>query len=247
MPLYEFTHCCDSALTPRRRILQAASSSKSTTRGTKNVSIRISWGICKRRDGEGCGLYFWVKSVSHFRLQSDFRRSEDYNWAYRGSAWVGPRAVSEDPRTAGAAHPGASGREHHGRQGTGRGVPPSGGDVFLENLTDEEAAKHPPLVREHDGVVARYWREAGRVRCSEVEAKVEFDCSPVAGRAPKRLVRGQGIGGAVRRGPLDPNLLRGDFCRTDIGLHPRPLLCPRLRDRWTKANRIRGWTGSRSN
>ena len=34
--------------------------------------------------------------------------------------------VSEDPRTAGAGHPGTGSRGHHGRQGTGRGVSPSG-------------------------------------------------------------------------------------------------------------------------
>ena len=40
---------------------------------------------------------------------------------------------SEDSRIAGAAHPGASGRGHHDVQGTGFGVPPSGGGgVFGE-------------------------------------------------------------------------------------------------------------------
>ena len=73
----------------------------------------------------GCGLYFWVKSVFRFRLRSDCRRSEGCNRAHQGSACVGPGAVSEDPRTAGAGHPGASSRGHRGRQGTGRGVPPS--------------------------------------------------------------------------------------------------------------------------
>ena len=44
--------------------------------------------------------------------------------------------------------------------------------AFLRSLTDEQAAKQPPLVLEHDGVVAHYWREGGRVRCREVEASV---------------------------------------------------------------------------
>ena len=44
--------------------------------------------------------------------------------------------------------------------------------AFLRSLTDEQAAKQPPLVLEHDGVAARYWREGGRVRCREVEASV---------------------------------------------------------------------------
>ena len=34
--------------------------------------------------------------------------------------------------------------------------------AFLESLTDEEAAKQPLFIFEHDGVVARYWREGGR-------------------------------------------------------------------------------------
>ena len=44
--------------------------------------------------------------------------------------------------------------------------------AFLRSLTDEQAAKQPPLVLEHDGVAARYWREGGRVRYREVEASV---------------------------------------------------------------------------
>ena len=36
--------------------------------------------------------------------------------------------------------------------------------AFLRSLTDEQAAKQPPLVLEQDGVAARYWREGGRVR-----------------------------------------------------------------------------------
>ena len=35
----------------------------------------------------------------------------------------------------------------------------------------EAVAKHPPLVREHDGVVTQYWREGGRVRCREGAAE----------------------------------------------------------------------------
>ena len=37
----------------------------------------------------------------------------------------------------------------------------------LRGLTDEEAAKQPPLVREQDGVAWHYWREGGRVCCRE--------------------------------------------------------------------------------
>ncbi len=40
--------------------------------------------------------------------------------------------------------------------------------AFLRSLTDEEAAIHPPSVREHDGVAAHCWREGGRVCRREV-------------------------------------------------------------------------------
>ena len=40
----------------------------------------------------------------------------------------------------------------------------------LQSLTKEEAAKHPPIVRESGGAVTQCWREGGRVRCREVDA-----------------------------------------------------------------------------
>ena len=49
--------------------------------------------------------------------------------------------------------------------------------AYLESLTDEEAAKHPPLVREHDGVATRQRREGGRVRCREVAAEASVGSS----------------------------------------------------------------------
>ena len=39
--------------------------------------------------------------------------------------------------------------------------------AYLRGLTDEEAAKQPPLVREQDGVAWHYWREGGWVCCRE--------------------------------------------------------------------------------
>ena len=42
--------------------------------------------------------------------------------------------------------------------------------AYLQSLTEEEAAKHPPIVRERGGAVTQYWREGGRVRCREVAA-----------------------------------------------------------------------------
>ena len=40
--------------------------------------------------------------------------------------------------------------------------------AHMQGLTDEEAAKHPPVVREAGGVFTEHWREGGRVRCREV-------------------------------------------------------------------------------
>ena len=54
---------------------------------------------------------------------------------------------------------------------------------------------------------------------------------PAAVRAPERLGRGQGIGGAVRRGALDPQQLRGGVSRAGDDLHPRPVPCPPIRGR----------------
>ena len=46
--------------------------------------------------------------------------------------------------------------------------------AYLQSLTKEEAAKHPPIVRERGGAVTQYWREGGRVRCREVAADELF-------------------------------------------------------------------------
>ena len=40
--------------------------------------------------------------------------------------------------------------------------------AYLQGLTDEEAAEHPPVIRKAGGVCMEYWREGGRVRCREV-------------------------------------------------------------------------------
>ena len=45
--------------------------------------------------------------------------------------------------------------------------------AYLRGLTDEEAAKQPPLVREQDGVAWHYWREGGRVCCREAASGTE--------------------------------------------------------------------------
>ena len=42
--------------------------------------------------------------------------------------------------------------------------------AYLQGLTDEEAAKHSPIVRERDGVFMQQRRIGRRVRCREVEA-----------------------------------------------------------------------------
>ena len=63
--------------------------------------------------------------------------------------------------------------------------------AFLRSLTDEQAAKQPPLVLEHDGVVAHYWREGGRVRCREVEASVGSSSGTGALHAFMRVVEAE--------------------------------------------------------
>ncbi len=46
---------------------------------------------------------------------------------------------------------------------------------------------------------------------------------------PDRICRNIGtLLGAVRRGAMDPDRLRGDPARTKGGLHPRPVPCPRM-------------------
>ena len=52
--------------------------------------------------------------------------------------------------------------------------------------------------------------------------------APGTGRAPKRRVRRQGAGGAVRRGGMDQECLRGDLPRTESDLCPRSIPCPRI-------------------
>ena len=75
--------------------------------------------------------------------------------------------------------------------------------AFLRSLTAAEAAKHPPLVREHDGVITQYWRDGGEVRCREVEAGEEPEMEALLaavesefGRSLPRLraeLRGDGV------------------------------------------------------
>ena len=56
----------------------------------------------------------------------------------------------------------------------------------LQGLTDAEAAKHPPIVRERDGVYIQQRRVGRRVRCCEVEASG----GPASGSgAPAALMR----------------------------------------------------------
>ena len=60
----------------------------------------------------------------------------------------------------------------------------------LRGLTDEEAAKQPPLVREQDGVAWHYWREGGRVCCREAASGTEALHAAVEaefGRSLRRL------------------------------------------------------------
>ena len=51
----------------------------------------------------------------------------------------------------------------------------------LQSLTEEEAEKQPPLVRESGGAVMQYWRDGSEVRCREVAAD-ELSGSGASGR-----------------------------------------------------------------
>ena len=64
--------------------------------------------------------------------------------------------------------------------------------AFLRSLTDEEAAKHPPLVREHDGVATHCWREgeAGK-------QAAPTPCSPPDAASKTCVVRTSSNGGLV--------------------------------------------------
>ena len=73
--------------------------------------------------------------------------------------------------------------------------------AFLESLTDEQAAKQPPLILEQDGVVARQRREGGRVRCREVAAEAsagsssEMQAAAAFGRSLPQLKAELRVGG----------------------------------------------------
>ncbi len=98
------------------------------------------------------------------------RRAGGVQTRLRGPGWIGPGAAAEDPRTAGAAHPGAS----SGGIMAGKTKDPEfrhpNTVAHMRSLTDEEAAEHPPVIRKAGGVCTEYWREGGRVRCREVGA-----------------------------------------------------------------------------
>ena len=64
--------------------------------------------------------------------------------------------------------------------------------AYLEGLTEDEAAAHPPLVRAHDGGFTRYRVEGGEVRSRDVAGDgLEHD---IAGAVPAEF------------GPLLPRL-----------------------------------------
>ena len=94
--------------------------------------------------------------------------------------------------------PGASRRRHHGKQETRLGVPPSGYGGAIAGMTDEEAAKHSPIVHEHDGVFTRQRRIGRRVRCREVEASgARAGCAhAVGGLGIRPFASAAGVGAA---------------------------------------------------
>ena len=63
--------------------------------------------------------------------------------------------------------------------------------AYLEGLTDEEEAKHSPIVREQNGVVAHYWRGGGG-RCRlELGVRYTTAASLRSGTACARPRNGQ--------------------------------------------------------
>ena len=118
----------------------------------------------------GCISRFLVKSVFCICASSDFGVSESCNRGRQSSAWSGSGPAVEDPRVAGTA---IQARADEGimaakRQDEEFCHPDT--VAYLQGLTDEEAAKHSPIVRERDGVLTQYWRVGRRVRCRAVEA-----------------------------------------------------------------------------
>ena len=64
--------------------------------------------------------------------------------------------------------------------------------AYLQSLTDEEAAEHPPVIREDGGVFTEHWREGGRVRCREVGAG-EASGGPAPGAGGAACGGGSGV------------------------------------------------------
>ena len=116
-----------------------------------------------------CGLYFWVNSVFRFRLRSDCRRFGGLQSGASGFSMGQFRGGFRSPRTAGAAHPGASGGGRHGRQGTGRGVPPSGCRWSKAGANALLAVKMLPRKQ----ALGRLPRLEGLPRCSRLTQKYE--------------------------------------------------------------------------
>ena len=183
---------------------------------------------------------FWVKSVLCFRFRSDCRRSEGCNRAHRVQHGSVPerfpktrerqapviRALAEEGIIAGKArnakfrHPEAQ--------------------AFLESLTDEQTAKQPLLIFEHDGVVARYWREVEGVADKQAdgtaktrEAKV-ISCFTADGRDLKtgkpRKDKNSGaadvcIDSARAAGPRSSAIACGRSCAGTACSRPRRWRC----------------------
>ena len=114
---------------------------------------------CEQRIRAGSGRFGCIPFSWVIRFCARF---EGCNRGLRGSHGSVPGRF---PKTRARRAPrlwGTSSRGHHGDRGTGHGVRHPDTAACLRGLTDEEAAKQPPLVREQDGV-AHYWREGGRV------------------------------------------------------------------------------------
>ncbi len=140
--------------------------------GDPVLRFRVSPGFCVR------GLQSWPSRFSMDRFRGGFRRP-----AHGGRRVSGARAaegiMAIEAQDTEFRHPDTA--------------------AYLRGLTDEEAAKQPPLVREQDSVAWHYWREGGRVCCREAASGTEALHAAVEaefGRSLRRLeaeLRGGGV------------------------------------------------------
>ena len=88
--------------------------------------------------------------------------------------------------------------------------------AFLESLTDEQAAKQPPLILEQDCVVARYWREGVRAL---LRGRGGWSGTAGSGKLSRRasarsgLIGPIGVAACLRYYEANADRMRYDLCR----------------------------------